>query len=185
MTLFSCIVCSVINKKTTVFINLHYHGEIRANEVTRTMKSTDIQIQHLAGKAISLYIHEMPCPAAERDPDRPEARCARGRSWERDLPFTQSETTIPRNVLTLFCTSCLHLVNKQASNQIPRTVKWEWGTVGPEWGTFSLQEWLSPIAVPMGNNRRPEMGALVCDSAVVAPALCYVTLNPLVHLAMK
>lgn len=122
MTLFYCTVYSVINQKTTVFINHYYHGEIRANEVT--MKSTDIQIQQrLADKAISLYIHDVPCPAAERNPDKPETRPAGGRSWERDLPFTQSKITIPGNILTLFCTSCLYVVNKQERNQNPRMVK--------------------------------------------------------------
>lgn len=55
------------------------------------MKSSDTQIQLPAGKAISSHTHDMPCPVAERDTTKPEAKPARGGFWERDHPLTQSE----------------------------------------------------------------------------------------------
>ena len=47
------------------------------------MNNTDIQIQHPAGKAISLFIYEMPWLTIGRDLDKPEARPAGGCSQER------------------------------------------------------------------------------------------------------
>lgn len=120
MTLLYCTVSSAINQKTTTFIT-HHDGERWATEVIRTMNSSDTQTQHPAGKAISSHTLDMPCPAAERDTDKSEARPAGGGFWERDRPFTQSEINIRRMFWSYFCTSCLHLANKQAHNQIPRS----------------------------------------------------------------
>lgn len=51
--------------------------------------------------------------------------CCR-RSWETDRPFARSETNRLKNVLGLFCTSCVHLV---ASRQVTRFIEQagEWG----------------------------------------------------------
>lgn len=43
----------------------------------------------------------------------------------------------------------------------------------------------SPAVWVLGNDRRPETGACVCDSAGLAPVLCNVMLKPLVFLAIK
>lgn len=64
--------------------------------------------------------------------DKPEKQDLLEAAPGKECFFTQFEINLLRNVLELFYTSCLHLVNKQASNQIPRTVRWDWGTAGHE-----------------------------------------------------
>lgn len=64
----------------------------------------------------------------------------------KDCLITQSELNTLRNVFGLFCTSCLHLANKEANNQIPKTIRWRSRGKRAWVGTF-LQQRLSFTAV--------------------------------------
>lgn len=115
---------------------------------------------------------------------KPEARPAGGCYSERDHPFTQSEINIRRMHWSYFCASCLHLVNKQANNQIPRP-----GESGGEEGMsrehLTWQQWSSSTSVGGRGEWQETRWCLGRWECSLAPALRYVTLNSLVLPAMK